>query len=195
MQKATFRDNKLWPMPEVQEPETNDYSSEKNGVITLRRVDYEVAMRAHTAYLSTLLPVPTDLRHHFKEGEVYEEGRDYEVRCKVKNGNALLAMKTEDVEYEKAAIPIETKERVEESVDQKISRLLELTDEFVFPAFYSHTGKKMWKISNVYTKYKDETLVLCGVDEGIERAIDLAITEISKKREEYYAAPPVNTHI
>jgi hypothetical protein len=71
-------------------------------------------------------------------------------------------------------------------VDFKINQLLELTDEFIFPASYSHTGKTMWKISNVYTKYKSETLVLCCVDEGIELALDTAIIEIKKRRDEFY---------
>ena len=73
-----------------------------------------------------------------------------------------------------------------DGVEKKALELLELTDEFIFPSFYSHTGKKMWKISNVYTKYGEETLVLCGVDEGIERAIELAIEHIAKKRNEFY---------
>lgn len=69
-----------------------------------------------------------------------------------------------------------------ENIDNKISQLLSLSDEFIFPAYYSHTGKTMWKISNVYTKYNKETLVLCGVDDGIEMAIDLAIEHISKAK-------------
>jgi hypothetical protein len=71
-------------------------------------------------------------------------------------------------------------------IDLKINRLLELTDEFIFPAYYSHEGKPMWKISNVYTKYGGQTLVLCGVDEGIEKALDLAIEYISKAKFEFY---------
>lgn len=45
----------------------------------------------------------------------------------------------------------------------------------------------MWKISNVYTNYNSETLVLCGVDEGIEKAIDLAIEGISKAKDKLYS--------
>lgn len=71
-------------------------------------------------------------------------------------------------------------------VDFKINQLLELTDEFIFPAPYSHTKKLMWKISNVHTKYKSETIVLCCVDEGIELALDTAIIEIKKRRDEFY---------
>lgn len=72
-------------------------------------------------------------------------------------------------------------------VDFKINQLLELTDEFIFPASYSHTGKLMWKISNVYTKYNSEILVLCCVDDGVELALDTAIIEIKKRRDEFYS--------
>lgn len=75
---------------------------------------------------------------------------------------------------------------VRRCIDSKVNQLLSLSDEFIFPAYYSHTGKTMWKISNVYTKYCSETLVLCGVDEGIETAIDLAIEHISKAKNKFY---------
>lgn len=71
-------------------------------------------------------------------------------------------------------------------IDSKINQLLSLSDEFIFPTYYSHTDKVMWKISNVYTKYGSETFVLCGVEEGIEKAIDLAIEHISKAKEKFY---------
>lgn len=74
------------------------------------------------------------------------------------------------------------------AVDAKVAELLKITDEFIFPAYYSHTGKTMWKIENIYTKWGGETLVLCPLDEGIEKALDLAIEHISKRREKYYAA-------
>ena len=73
-----------------------------------------------------------------------------------------------------------------ENIDIKINKLLSLSDEFIFPAYYSHTSKTMWKISNPYTEYSEETLVLCGVDEGIEKALDLAIEQIEKARIEFY---------
>ena len=92
-------------------------------------------------------------------------------------------MQTENVSKEQKG---NDANRVLGIVDFKINQLLELTDEFIFPASYSHTGKMMWKISNVYTKYKSETLVLCCVDEGIELALDTAIIEIKKRRDEFY---------
>ena len=71
-------------------------------------------------------------------------------------------------------------------VDDKIKELLSLTDEFIFPASYSHEPCLMWKIENVYTKYSAETLVLCRLDEGILVALDLAIKHITEKRKKYY---------
>ena len=73
------------------------------------------------------------------------------------------------------------------TIDEKIKKLLSLTDDFVFPEHYSHTKKTMWKISNLYTKFNKETIVLCGIDEGIEKAIDMAIEAISDAKEKYYA--------
>lgn len=78
------------------------------------------------------------------------------------------------------------KDRKSESIDAKIARLLDLTGEFIFPAYYSHTDKLMWKIENVYTNYSNETFVLCGVDEGISTALDLAIEAIDRARKKYY---------
>lgn len=73
------------------------------------------------------------------------------------------------------------------SIDEKIQRLLELSDEFIFPAYYSHTNAVMWKISNVYTQYGGETLVLSPVSEGIEAALDMAIEAIAERREKFYS--------
>lgn len=72
-------------------------------------------------------------------------------------------------------------------IDDKINQLLSLSDEFIFPAYYPHEKKIMWKISNVYTEYgRSEVLVLSGVDEGIEIALDLAIKYISEARDKFY---------
>lgn len=72
------------------------------------------------------------------------------------------------------------------TIDSKISSLLEITDEFVFPAYYSNTNCVMWKISNPFTELAGETLVLCPISEGIEKAIDLAIKHIGDKRVKFY---------
>ena len=44
----------------------------------------------------------------------------------------------------------------------------------------------MWKISNVFTHYGSETMVLCGIDEGIVTALDLAIQYISDAKIKFY---------
>ena len=75
-----------------------------------------------------------------------------------------------------------TKPGLDKNIHDKVTELLHLSNKFIFHEFYSHTGKTMWKILNVYTKYGEEKLVLCGVDEGIETAIDLAIEHISKAK-------------
>lgn len=67
-------------------------------------------------------------------------------------------------------------------IDLKIAQLLSLTNDFIFPEYYSHESKIMWKILNTYTKYSSEKLVLCGVEEGIEKALDLAIEHITKAK-------------
>ena len=71
-------------------------------------------------------------------------------------------------------------------IDNKIQELLQLSDEFIFPAYYTHTNKVMWKISNVYTNYAQETLVLSPVSEGIEKALDMAIAAIAEKKSKFY---------
>jgi len=59
--------------------------------------------------------------------------------------------------------------------------------KFMFPEYYSHTRKIMWKILNPYTNLSSETFVLCAVDEGIHVALDLAILTISKAKNKYYS--------
>ena len=75
------------------------------------------------------------------------------------------------------------------TIDEKIIELLLISDEFIFPASYSHTGVAMWKISNVYTRYHAETFVLCPITDGIEKALDLAIEQISKAKDIFYNGP------
>ena len=68
------------------------------------------------------------------------------------------------------------------TIDEKIKQLLEITDNFLFIEYYSHTGEKMYKINNQFTHYREEKLVLCSVNDGIEEALDLAIEHIAKKK-------------
>ncbi len=70
-------------------------------------------------------------------------------------------------------------------IDKKITQLWKITSNFLFIEFYSHTNCEMWKILNEYTAYKQDKIVLCSLDEGIEKALDLAIEYIGKKKLEY----------
>lgn len=73
------------------------------------------------------------------------------------------------------------------SIDRKIERLGKITSNFLIIEYYTHTGKYMYKICNEYTKYAQEKFVLCPVNEGISKALDLAIEEISEKKANYFA--------
>lgn len=76
--------------------------------------------------------------------------------------------------------------QIDNTIQDKINELLEITDNFLFLEYYSHTGKEMWKINNQFTHYNTDTLVLCERKEGIERALDLAIEFIIKKKKTFF---------
>lgn len=75
----------------------------------------------------------------------------------------------------------------ENDINNKTKQLLSLSDEFIFPEYYTHTGKLMWKIENIYTEYNSDKLVLCAVEDGISTALDLAIKHISIAKEKFNA--------
>ena len=76
------------------------------------------------------------------------------------------------------------------TLDEKVLDLINLNSDgekgFIFSEYYSHTGKTMFKISNTFTRYRQEKLVLCDVEDGFEHAVDLALEQIEKKREEFF---------
>jgi len=76
---------------------------------------------------------------------------------------------------------------MQSSIDRKIEKLMDLTMQFIFIEHYTHTGEAMYKILNPYTDYREEKLVLCSVNEGIEKAIDMAYEQIKQKRDSYFA--------
>ena len=69
-----------------------------------------------------------------------------------------------------------------EAIDSKIQKLRKLTNEFIFIEYYSHEDSDCYKIKNEFTKYGDNTIVLCKVSDGISRAIDNAIKIIGHNR-------------
>lgn len=71
-------------------------------------------------------------------------------------------------------------------IDIKIAQLLELTNNFLIVEYYTHSDAYMYKIFNEFTHYNEEKLVLCTVEEGIEEALNLAISYIAKKKAEFF---------
>jgi hypothetical protein len=68
------------------------------------------------------------------------------------------------------------------SIDKKIKELREITSNFLYIEYYTHENSECWKINDEFTKYNQDKLVLCKLDEGIEKALDLAIEHISKRK-------------
>ena len=129
----------------------------------------------------------TELREQLKKIALkYFFKRDIDDRVLNAMEDALSLNRSVPTKVTDEEITASTNAVLGDVIDSKVNQLLSLTDEFIFPAYYSHEGKAMWKISNVYTKYASETFVLCGVDEGIEKAIDLAIEHISKAKDKFY---------
>jgi hypothetical protein len=71
-------------------------------------------------------------------------------------------------------------------IDRKIDILLSITSNFIFVEFYSHTQSNMYKIINQFSKLAEDKIVLCPVSDGIEKALDLAIEQISKSKNALY---------
>ena len=71
-------------------------------------------------------------------------------------------------------------------VDEKILKLCEVTSNFLFIEYYSHEDCNMYKILNEYTNYREDKLVLCKVEDGIEKALDLAIKFIHERKDEFF---------
>jgi len=68
-------------------------------------------------------------------------------------------------------------------IDTKAKQLLAISnDEFIFPSRFTHANGFMWKILNPYTSDRTQAIVLCSADDGMERALDLAIKYISEAR-------------
>lgn len=68
------------------------------------------------------------------------------------------------------------------AIDEKIAGLREITSEWLFMEYYSHSDAIMWKINNEFTCFARSTVVLCKVSEGIELALDNAIEYLTKAK-------------
>lgn len=72
------------------------------------------------------------------------------------------------------------------TINDKVKQLLELNgNQFVYVDYYSHTGKYMWKIDCVYTKYSKYTIVLEDSNTPFEEILDLAISIILERKTDF----------
>lgn len=63
-------------------------------------------------------------------------------------------------------------------IDRKINKLRQHTTNFPFIEYYSHEGCDCYKILNEHTKFAEDKIVLCPVDQGFSKALTLAIDAI-----------------
>lgn len=71
------------------------------------------------------------------------------------------------------------------SIEQLTHDLINYAGVYVYPEYYSHTDKLMWKINNPWTDYKEDKIVLSPVEEGLEKALALALPMLAQKEIEY----------
>ena len=71
------------------------------------------------------------------------------------------------------------------TLDEKIKELVSLDSGFIYVEWYAHTNCLMYKISNAYTDFMEDKHVLCPLDDGIEKAVDLAIPIIERSFKEW----------
>lgn len=69
--------------------------------------------------------------------------------------------------------------------EQMIRELISLSGTFPYPEYYSHTGKAMWKINNPFSLLKEDKIVLSPVEDGLQKAVTLALAILSKKQTEF----------
>lgn len=60
----------------------------------------------------------------------------------------------------------------------------------IFIEYYSHLDCDCYKIKNPWTKYKQEILVLCRVDEGYEKAREIARNALLSRLDYAIFLPP-----
>lgn len=92
-----------------------------------------------------------------------------------------------DGEHEQVYLKSELDDKSFSSIDEKVKRLLSVTDQFVFIEHYAHTGSDMYKIHNQYTKYSSDKRVLCPLSDGIGTALDIAYQIISEEKKKFYS--------
>lgn len=70
-------------------------------------------------------------------------------------------------------------------IDKKINRLLEVSTDIPYIDYYTHTSMYMYKINNPYTPYAKDIVVLCSIDEGFEKALDIAYQRLKAYMYDY----------
>jgi hypothetical protein len=71
-------------------------------------------------------------------------------------------------------------------IDRKIQELREITDEFPFIEYYSHTKSDCYKILNEFTDFREDKIVLCDVNQGFYKAVDIAVTALRQRKNIYF---------
>jgi hypothetical protein len=71
------------------------------------------------------------------------------------------------------------------TIDEKIAKLLSITSNFPLVEYYSHERADCFKILNEYTSFREDKIVLCLVSDGFEKALDIAIEQISTAKDAY----------
>lgn len=74
----------------------------------------------------------------------------------------------------------------ENSIEQLVKELYEITDNFPYIEYYSHENGDCFKIDNEYTQYAKDKIVLCKVSEGIKIALALAVKTIKNRKDNYF---------
>lgn len=67
-------------------------------------------------------------------------------------------------------------------IDSLFKECFDVARVVPFVEYYSHDECDCWKILNVFTKYKQDKIVLCKMSDGIELALTRAIKVISERK-------------
>lgn len=65
------------------------------------------------------------------------------------------------------------------AINDKVQKLIDEGFNLPFVAYYSHEKGDCFKIKNPFTLFSEDIKVLCNVSDGFEKAIDLAIKNLS----------------
>lgn len=75
-----------------------------------------------------------------------------------------------------------------DDVEALINKCYSIANCVPFLEYYSHTDKTHWKILNHYTNYAEDKIVLGTLEEGFTHSLEMAIKEITKRKNEYFGS-------